>query len=301
MKAVLVLGYGDVGQLSYRDVADPVPADNEVLVKVAGTSINPSDWKLRRGLLKEFMPLQFPAILGSDVSGEVVSVGTNAARFKAGDKVLGYVRHSHAELLTAKPEELALLPAGMNFDQAAVLPLVTLTGTQLIERGIQPKAGDFVLVTGAVGFVGRTAVYIAKLHGAIVIAGVRAAQKKEAQSLRADQVVALDDDRESALLPELDAIADTVGGDTLARLLPKLKKSGKLTSVVGPSAAAAQAGIQATALQVQPDSKRLARLAEDVREGDLLIPIGKRFKLSQIQEAMTAAENGSAGKVLLTP
>jgi NADPH:quinone reductase-like Zn-dependent oxidoreductase len=290
MKAVLLRGYGDVDQLDYVDIPDPIPSDSEVLVRVAGTSINPSDWKLRGGLFKEFMRLEFPAILGSDASGEIIAAGAKVAPFKPGDKVLGFVRRAHAELLTARPEELALMPEGMNFDQAAIIPLVTLTGTQLMERGVQPKAGEVVLVTGAAGLVGRTAVYIAKVHGAIVIAGVRAKQREKAQALGADQVIALDDDKEVAALREVDAIADAVGGETLAKLLPKLKKSGRLASVVG-----------ASALQVRHDSKRLAELAEDVRDGDLVIPIGKRFKLSQIREAMTAAEKGDSGKVLLTP
>lgn len=301
MKAVSIRAYGDLDQLKYGDVPDPIPGNGEVLVKVAGTSINPSDLKLLRGLLKDVIPLQFPAILGSDVAGEIVAVGMQAGQFKVGDKVLGYVRRSHAELLTARLEELALLPDGMDVDQAAVIPLVTLTGTQLIERGIQPKAGDVVLVTGAYGFVGRTAVYIAQAHGAIVIAGVRGAQKQAAASLRADQIVAIDDDAELMSLREVDAIADTVGGETLAKLLPKLKKSGKLATVVGPSPAAERAGIKAEILQVQPDAKRLAQLAEDVREGDLIIPIGGRFKLSQIRDAMMAFDKGASGKVLVTP
>jgi NADPH:quinone reductase-like Zn-dependent oxidoreductase len=301
MKAVLLLGYGDFDQLNYTEVPDPVPADGEVLVRVAGTSINPSDWKLSHGFFKDFMPLTFPTILGSDASGEVIAVGSKATGFKKGDKVLGFVRRSHAELLTAKPDDLAFLPDGMDFDQAAVIPLVTLTGTQLIERGVQPKAGDVVIVTGALGLVGRTAVFTAKSLGATVIAGVRASQKAEAGVLHADQVVAIDDDQELASLREVDAIADTVGGETLAKLFPVLKKVAKVVSAVGPSAAAEKAGVRVDAFQVQQDSNRLARIAEDVRKGHLLIPIGKRFKLSQIREAMSQAEKGKAGKVLLTP
>ena len=234
-------------------------------------------------------------------SGEVIAVGARVGQFKPGDKVVGYIRRSHAELLTAKPEDLAFLPNGMDFDQAAVIPLVTLTGTQLIERGIQPRAGDVILVTGALGLVGRTAVYIARIHEAVVIAGVRSSQKQQATSLRADQVIGLDDDYKIASLREVDAIADTVGGETLTKLLPKMKKSGKLATVVGPSAAAEKAGIRANALQVRQDSKRLAHLLEDVREGATIVPIGKRFKLSQIREAMFAAEKGGAAKVSLTP
>ncbi len=301
MKAVLLKGYGGVDQLEYTDAPDPKPGPGEVLVKVAGLTLNPLDWKLREGYLKAVMPLQLPFILGSDVAGEVAAVGAGVASFKAGDKILGFVSHSYAEFLVTKPENLALLPDGLAIDRAAVLPVVTLTGAQLIERGVKPKAGDSVLVTGALGAVGRTAVYVAKLHGALVTAGVRKSQKHDAQLLGADRVVALDDDAEIATLGELDGIADTVGGATIEKLLPKLKKGGVLATVLGKPPAADKADIQVAEIYCQPDAKRLAELADDVREGDLVIPIAARFKLSQIREAHTAAQKGVTGKVLITP
>ncbi len=301
MKAVLLKGYGDVDQLEYRDVPDPKPAAGEVLVKVAGASLNPLDWKLRAGYLKDAMPVQFPFILGSDVSGEVVAVGTGVTRFKAGDKVLGFVGKSYAELLTAKEDQLALVPDGLDLVEAGVLPVVTLTGAQLIEKGVKPKAGDSVLITGALGSVGRTAVYVAKLHGGLVIAGVRKSQKAEAQLLDVERVVAIDDDAELANLSEVDSIADTVAGPTLEKLLPKVKKGGVVATLLGPQPAAAKLGLTVVEIYAQPDSKRLAELADDVREGDLEIPISKRFKLSQIREAHTAAQKGANGKVLIAP
>ena len=102
-------------------------------------------------------------------------------------------------------------------------------------------------------------------------------------------------------MPEIDAIADTVGGEALTKLLPKLKKSGRLASVVTPSSAAAKAGFTMKMVQAQPDSKRLGQLAASVQAGDLVIPLGARFKLSEIREAMTAAESGKFGKILLIP
>jgi len=138
------------------------------------------------------------------------------------------VNHSYAEYLAAKADDLGDVPEGLDLKDAGVLPLVLLTGAQLIEEGVQPKPGELILVTGAVGSVGRTAVYVAKQHGAKVIAGVRADQKSEAQSLGADRVIALDNDSEVAELPELDAIADTVGGETVVKLIPHIKKSGRL-------------------------------------------------------------------------
>ena len=301
MKAVLLKAYGGVDQLSYVDVPDPVPNAGEVLVKVKGTSLNPVDWKIRAGYLKDAMPLQLPAILGADVAGEVVALGAGVTRFKLGDKVLGFVSRSYAEFLVAKAEDLALIPEGLNLDDAAVIPLVSLTGAQLIEKGAKPKAGDRILVTGALGAVGRTAVYVAKVHGALVIAGVRKSQKQEAQLLGVERVAALDDDREIAALPELDSIADTVNGPLIGKLLPRLKKDGVLATVLGKPPAAAKSGIRVAEVWAQPDAKRLAELADDVREGDLVIPIGRRFRLSEIREAHTAAEKGGTGKVLITP
>jgi len=300
LKAVYLNGYGGVDQLSYGDAPDPVPGNGQVLVRVSGTSVNPIDFKLRAGYLKERMPLQFPAILGRDVAGEVVSVGSSVTQFKAGDKVLGLVNNSYAELLLAAPEDLAKIPEGLAYDQAAAIPLVALTGAQLIEKGVALRGGQTVLVTGALGAVGRAAVYVAKLHGAIIIAGVRSSQLPHAHLLGADRVISLDKDRDFDAMGPLDGIADTVGGTTIERWLTKLKKGGKLGTVVGKPPSA-NANVEVTEVWVRPDAKRLAALAEDARLGDLVIPIGARFKLSDIREAQTVAEKGGIGKVLLTP
>jgi len=301
MNAVLLNGYGGVDQLTYSQVPDPKAGPGEVLVKVSGTSLNPIDWKLRAGHLKDIMPLSLPFILGSDVAGTVEAVGSGVTRFKAGDKVLGFVSAGYAEFLTAKADDLALIPEGMSMDQAAVIPVVSLTGAQLIEKGIKPKAGDRVLVTGALGAVGRSAVYVAKIHGALIVAGVRKSQKAEAQLLGADQVIAVDDDHEVANLADVDSIADTVGGQVIEKLLPKLKKDGVLGTIVGKPPAAGNFNIHVAEVYLQPDAKRLAELADDVLSGDLVIPIGKRFKLSEIRAAHTVAEKGGIGKVLITP
>ena len=139
MKAVLVRAYGDVNQLFYGDTPDLKPGPGEVLVRMSATSINPIDWKLRRGELKAFMPLQFPAILGRDLAGEVVGLGDGVKSRKIGDRVLGLVNHAYAEYVLCKADDLALIPSGLSFEQAAALPLVVLTGAQLIEKGSQAE------------------------------------------------------------------------------------------------------------------------------------------------------------------
>jgi NADPH:quinone reductase-like Zn-dependent oxidoreductase len=299
MKAVQLHGYGDVDQLRYEDVPMPKPGPGEVLVKVAVTSVNPIDWKIRRGYLKDVMPLQFPVILGRDVAGEVVETGANVSKWKPGQKVMGLVNRSYAEFLTASAEALAPVPDGLNMEQAGVLPLVTTTGAQLANHA-EPKSGDTILITGALGSVGRTAVYTAKQKGARVIAGVRARQKQDAAALRADQVVAIDSDEEINGLPELDGIADTIDHDVIDKLLRKIKRGGVLGSVLGKPKGAAGKDIQVAAFMAQPDAARLEKLAEAVRTGALTIPIARKFKLSEAREAQKLSEQGGIeGKIAL--
>lgn len=301
MKAVQLHAYGGVDQLIYEDVPDPKPVDGELLVKVAATSLNPVDWKLRRGDLKDAMPLQLPAILGRDVAGTVVSLGSGTQGFQPGDRVMGLVNRAYAEFLVAKPEALTRIPDGLNTEDAAALPLVVLTGAQLIEDGVQPKPGQTVLITGAVGSVGRTAVYVARKHGMKVIAGVKASQRKEAETLGADQVVALDDDKEIAALGQVDAIADTVGHDVIQKLMSHIRPDGVLATVVGAPPGSQGKGFRVQQVWSHPDSKRLHALAEAVARGEFSIPIAKKMKLSQVREAQTTAEAGGVSKIVLIP
>ena len=301
MKAAVLTAYGEADKLVLRDVPEPGPGPSEVKVKVAAASINPVDWKIRSGAMQKFMPMQLPAILGRDVSGTVVEVGPGVTAFKTGDRVLGFVSHGYAEYVVDAQEGFARMPDGLDLQQAAALPLVVLTGTQLMEEATKPRKGELVLVTGALGGVGRSAVYAARKLGARVIAGVRAKQKAEAQKLGAEQVVALDDEREISGLPDLDAVADTVGGETIAKLLPKIRKGGSIGSVVGEPPGAKGRDLRVKAMFTHPDSKRLRELAEAVARGELDIPIEKTFPLAQAGEAHRFAEKGGVGKVLLVP
>ena len=301
MKAVRLHAYGGVDQLRYEDVPTPEPGPDEVLVKVAATSVNPIDWKIRNGAAKDRMPVKLPYILGRDVAGTVVKTGVNVRNLAPGQKVMGLVNGSYAEYLTARADHLTAVPDGLDLEQAGVLPLVVTTGAELIQH-IGPKRGDLVLVTGALGNVGRSAVYLAKSLGARVIAGVKTEQKEEANSLGADQVVAIDDSREIGELPDLDAIADTVDHDVIGKLIPKLKAGGVLGSVLGKPKAAEGKDIRVEAFMATPDASLLRHMADAVRDGKLVIPIAKKMKLSEAGEAQALAEKGSiGGKVVLIP
>jgi len=300
MKAILLTAYGDVDRLQLRDVAEPTVGPNEIKVRMAGASINPIDWKLRSGAYHAYMPLPLPAILGRDASGTVLAVGPGVTGFAVGAQVMGRVNATYAELVVGPTEAWTALPAGMDLVDAGAYPLVLLTGAQLIEDAVRPSRGAEVLVTGATGSTGRVAVFAAKAAGARVLAGVRAKHRGEAASLGADQVVALDDEADVARLPALDAIADTVGGETTQRLLFKLKAGGTVGSVVGEPKGARERGLVVRAIMAHADSRRLAQLAGAVAEGKLSIPIVRRFPLAEAGQAHKLAESGAGGKVLLT-
>ncbi len=299
MKAVLLHGYGGVDQLVYEEVPIPIAGAGEVLVKLASTSINPIDYKIRRGEMKAIMPLQLPTILGYDLAGQVVALGEGVTGVEVNALVMAVTDHTYAEYVTCKVKDLARMPDGVNPLEAGVLPLVLETGTQLIELGVRPRSGERVLITGALGNVGRTAVHIAKKHGVYVIAGVRASQKAEAAKLGADEVVAVDEDLGS--LKELDAVADTVGRDVIDRLIPHIRKNGVLATVVGKPKSADGRAVQVVEVWAVPDPHRLEQLVQEIASGEFTIPITRRFKLAEIREAHEVAEKGAAGKVLLTP
>jgi len=303
MQAIVLSEYGDANQLELRDRPEPEPGAGQIKVRVASAGLNPVDWKLRSGALRETMPLELPAILGRDAAGEVVRVGAGVTAFKEGDHVLGLVNGAYAQFVVAAAEAWAKLPEGLLAKDAGALPLVLLTGDQLIEATLGPSAGAglTVLVTGALGEVGRVAVWGIRQRGARVLAGVRSKQVDEAKSLDVDGVVALDDDAALADLPPLDCVADTVGGDTISKILPKIKANGTVGSVLGQPRGAKERGLMSSALMAHPDSARLAQLAAAVAAGSLKIPISKRFPLAEASAAHALAERGGIGKVLLMP
>jgi NADPH:quinone reductase-like Zn-dependent oxidoreductase len=301
MKAVVIHEYGGPEVLKLEEYPDPVPGRGEVLVRVAAASVNPIDYKRRAGLTKDFYPIHFPGLIGVDMAGTVVKVGPGVEAFTAGNQVFAMADNTYAELCVVKADILADIPEGIDLIQAAALPLVTTTGNQLISAaGI--KAGQTVLVTGAAGNVGRSAVFTAKERGAIVIAAVLKRQMDKAKTVGADQVVATDDDSAMASLPSLDVVADTIGGRTAEEMIAKAKPGGVFASVLGaPRNAEKYPTVKVVPVYATPDAKTLQFMAEAVRDGRLVIPISRKMPLSEAAEAHAAAEKGGIGKILLVP
>ena len=301
MRAIVVREYGGPEVLKLEEYPDPVPGPGDVLVRIVAASVNPIDCKRRAGLTKDFYPLTFPGLIGIDLAGTAVTIGPGVEGFSTGDQVFAMADNAYAELCVVKADVLAKVPNGLDLIQAAALPLVTVTGNQLLlATGIE--AGQTVLVVGAAGSVGRTAVFTAKQRGATVIAGVLKSQVDEVKTVGADEVVATDDDTAIANLPPVDAVADTVGGRTAEKLIAKVKPGGVFAAVNGaPRNAATYPSVKVVTVFSKFDRKTLEFMAEAVRDGKLVIPISQKLPLSQAAQAQAAVEKGVAGKVLLVP
>lgn len=300
MRAVVMHEYGGPDVLKFEEAPDPVAGPGQVLIRVAATSINPLDLARRSGMAQGFFPVQFPGIIGADVAGTVVAVGPGVENFAVGDAVFGMANQSYAELCAAPAANLAKVPEGLGLAEAASLPLVTLTGAFLITDGTKTKAGQTVLVTGAFGGVGRSAVFTAKSLGATVIAAVKSGQVDKSGELHADQVIATDDDAAMASLPEVDAVADAVAGKTGAQLISKVKSGGVFATVLAPPPNAGEfPGVEVLRVRVRPDPRVLLTMAQAVIRGELTIPIGRKLPLREAAAGHAAVMQRGTGKVVL--
>jgi NADPH:quinone reductase-like Zn-dependent oxidoreductase len=302
MKAVVLHEYGGPEKLRFEDnVAEPQVSGSTVLIATAAASVNPIDWKIRSGMRQKDFPLSFPAILGRDVSGTVRAVGTNVKHFKAGDRVLALTYATYAELVAVDDSDVAHLPDGLDLADAAAIPLIALTGDQLVRLAANVKKGQVVLISGALGSVGRAAVHTAKKIGALVVAAVRGRELEEARSLGVSDVLAVDDDKAIESFRLVDAIADTVGGEVAAKLIAKVKQGGSFgyASVLPQGAAAQNPTMKIARVSTRPDPSKLREFADDVRDGKFVLPIGRRMPLRDAAEAHVLGEKGGIGKILL--
>jgi NADPH:quinone reductase-like Zn-dependent oxidoreductase len=302
MKAVMLHEYGGPEKLKFEDnVPEPEIRGGTVLIAAAAASVNPIDWKIRSGMRQKDSPLSFPAILGRDVSGIVQAVGANVKHFKTGDRVLALSNATYAELVAVDDSDVTHLPDGVDLANAAAIPLIALTGDQLVRLATNVKKGQIVLITGALGSVGRAAVHTAQKIGAQVVAGVREKELDDARVLGVSDVLAIDDDEAIEKFRLVDAIADTVGGEVAVKLIAKIKLGGSFgyTAVLPQSAAAQNPTVKITRVLAQPDPSKVREFADDVRDGKFVLPIGRRIPLRDAAEAHVLGEKGGIGKILL--
>lgn len=302
MKAIVLHEYGPASNLKLEDVEDPKPAAGEVLVRVTATSINPADWLVRAGAVKDIIPVTFPYIPGCDFAGTVVEVGEGVTGFGSGDRVMAVTQRTYAELGTVKASDLVKIPAGLEMITAAALPLVNLTGDQMIRRGANVQPGQTVLITGATGAVGRSAVFAAAEIGARIIAGVRGKYLDTARQLPGvSEAIAIDDDTEIDKLAPVDCVAHLTSGSLADKLLTRVKPGGTFGHFPqgNPQNAALYPTIHTTLVFAQIDTATTLHYAKAVRDGKLTIPIERIMPLAAAAEAQAIAEKGGVAKIVL--
>lgn len=306
MKAIRMHRYGGPEVLVYEDAPCPEAGPGEVVIRVYAAAVNPLDWKVRSGALREWLPHKLPLIPGWDVSGIVESAGAGVETPRAGDQVfarLDTLRDgAYAEYVATDASIIARKPVSVDHVQAASVPLAGLTAWQAMYEAGQLKPGERILVHGAGGSVGGYAVQFAKLKGAHVIAAAKGAAREHASALGADEVVDYDAGPFEESVSDVDVVIDVIGGDIQERSLMVLKRGGILVSTVGIDVAeeAEHRGIETKDFFVRSDREQLAEIAKLVDAGKLKLNIGTVLPLAKAREAHELAESGRAkGKFIL--
>lgn len=308
MKAVIINQYGGPEELQMATIERPSIDQDEVLVAVQATSINPIDWKARQGLLKGMFDWQMPVVLGWDVAGTIVEAGAAVTNFKVGDEVFArpdiYAdgrRGTYAEYAAVKEDKLALKPASLSFEQAAALPLAGLTAYQVIHDQLKIQAGEKVLIQAGAGGVGLNAIQIAKYLGAEVATTASANHHPLLRQIGADHVIDYHTTAVQDVLTDYDAVFDTI--DAIDEGLAILKPTGRLVTIDGqPTAAQKSQGPTVSSWWLQPNGRELAILGQLAVEGHLQVIIDQVFPFSTagLQAAHRYSENShSAGKLII--
>ncbi len=298
MQAVLMRQTGDPDVLQLEQVERPEPAEGEVLIRVHAASVNPIEWKQRRGLVAK----QLPAVLGSDVSGTVQASRSDA--FAEGDEVFGLASSgAYAELACASAASIARKPPGVSHEQAAAIPVAGLVAWQaLFDRG-SLQSGQSALIAGAAGGVGHFAVQFARHAGARAIGTGSSRNREFVLGLGAEQYVDYTRQDVGDAVSEVDVAFDTVGGDTTQALIATVRAGGTLVTIAGaaPEQAAGERGVRAELLVMSPNVEQLAQIARLVAAAEVRVEIAHTLPLAEVRQAHELSEAGhTRGKIVLT-
>ena len=293
MKAIRIHQYGGPEVLAHVEMRCPTPGPDELLIKVQAASVNPLDWKMRAGHVKEIFPLTFPATLGRDVSGTVEEAGAHVTQFKRGDEVYALSSGGYAEYVVAKESAVAKKPRTLDHVQAAAVPAVGLTALQALFEVAQLSAGQKVLIHAAAGGVGNFAVQLAKPRGAYVIGTASSKNHPLLKDLGVDQAVDYRQTRFEDVVREVDVVLDTVGGETQERSFKVLKKGGILVSLVQPPSQelATKYGVRALFHGGRARSSDLAQIAKLIDDGkvktivETVLPLAEARRAHELSEA----------------
>ena len=324
MKAIVQDRYGGPEVLEFRDIDQPVPADTEVLIKVRAAGVHRGDWHVMTGLpymIRLVVPTLGPRapkvpVLGMDVAGRVEAVGKDVTRFQPGDEVFGWTDGSFAEYAIAPEDHLAAKPAGLSFEEAAVVPISGLAALQAVRDVGEVQAGQQVLVIGAAGAVGWFAVQLAKAFGAQVTGVASTSQLELVGSVGADEVIDYTREDVTDGTRQWELIVDTGGRRTLAQLRRALTPTGTLVIVGGEGGGRWLGGFlrnlrapllsrfigqRLRMLSSKPNQDDLQVLRELIEAGKLTPLVGRTYPLGEVPEAMRALEAGKTrGKIVIT-
>lgn len=309
MRAVQYTKYGGPEVIEVKGIANPSAGSGQVLVEVHAASLNPFDWKLRSGYMKDMIPLQFPVTIGGDFSGVVVEVGKEVSEFKIGDDVFGQAlvlnggSGSIAQFCAANIKNTAAKPKSINHQESASLPLVGASAIQALEEHIKLTSGQKVLIHGGSGGIGSIAVQLAKYLGAYVATTVSIEKLQFAKKLGADEVIDYKNQRFEEMVKDFDAVFDTVGGETTEKSFKVLRRGGILVSMVGQpnEDLAAKYNVTAIGQNTQTNAERLSHLARLVDEGVIKPQVAKVFPLDETRQAFEHLESGHPrGKVVVS-
>ncbi|MFL2099973.1 NADP-dependent oxidoreductase [Desemzia sp. FAM 23989] len=308
MKAIVINQYGSADELVEQEVPLPEINDDQVLMELKATSINPVDWKMREGYLKEMLPYKFPIILGWDAAGIVKKVGNQVTAFQPGDKVFARPKTNptgtYAEYVAVEEDLVCSLPENSSFDEAAAIPLTGQTAWVALVEIAHIKKGDRVLIHGGSGGVGHLAIQIAKHFGAYVAATASGKNEAFVQSMGADEFINYKEQDFETLLSDYDIVLDTQGGETQEKSFSVLKRGGTLVSIAAPpdEEKAAEKGIKTGYFFLEPDGERLQELAELMKNDELKVTIGKTVPFTEegLREAhRVSEEHGVVGKIVV--
>lgn len=330
MKALVLKRYGGAGSLELSDVSRPLIKPDEILVQVHAAGLNPVDNMISKGMFKPIIKLKLPAIMGSDLAGVVVEVGSRVSRFKAGDAVFACVFElgvgSLAEFVAVPESAAAHKPANLDFVQAASVPMVALTSWQALKERIKLRPGQKVFIPAGSGGIGTFAIQLAKHFGARVGTTTSSGNVELVRSLGADEVVDYKKEEFERVLKDYDAVLGTVKGEGLEKAVGILNPNGTVVSLVGPpDAAFARArgmnvlmkfvfGLLSRKMRrladrrdasysfmfVRPDGRQLAEIGELLESSHLRPVVDKVFPFAQAKEGLAYLEQGRAkGKVVV--
>jgi NADPH:quinone reductase-like Zn-dependent oxidoreductase len=306
MKAARIHAYGASSEIRIEDAPLPVLNDDDVLIRVVATSVNPVDWKIRKGYLKAMIPYEMPLTMGWDVSGIVEKTGPAVTRFKPGDAVYSrpdIVRNgAYAEYVAVRESEIAFKPATISHVEAASLPLVSITAWEALFTTAGLEAGQRVMIHAGAGGVGSIAVQLARIKGAHVTATASAGKLALVKSLGADEVIDYHAQDFSGLAKDMDVVFDTIGGDVQEKSWATLKPGGMLVSITDrPSEDRAKAmGKRGAFVFIGPNAAILKDLAGMVDLGQVRPLIAAEYGLNDTARAQDFSETGRAtGKVVI--